>query len=96
MDMPGRLKGEDARLQATRELRRIREAFEAVVARSEESRTDKEEVEARVADLEAELMSIAASTARQAKVAPALKKPRSGRNVRTLKKTPSRKRKRTL
>jgi hypothetical protein len=69
MDSPGRLKGEDARLQATRDLRRIREAFEAVVATGEESSTEKSELEARVADLEMELMSIAASKARQAKSA---------------------------
>jgi hypothetical protein len=92
MDVPGRLKGEEARSQATRDLRRMREAFEAVVARSEEDRTEKA-VEARVADLEVELTSIAASTARRAGGAiPPPKKSRSGRSPR--KKTPSRKRKR--
>src|SRR4029077_3646160 len=43
---PGKLKGEDARAQATRDLRRMREAFDAVVARSDEGRTEKAEVEA--------------------------------------------------
>jgi hypothetical protein len=74
MDVPGRLKGEEARAQARRDLRRMREAFDAVVARSDESRTEKAEVEARVADLQEELKRIAASTARQARGG----KPKSG------------------
>ena len=74
MGSPGRLKGEEAQAQATRDLRRMREAFDAVVARSEESRTEKAEVEARVADLQEELKRIAASTARQARGG----KPKSG------------------
>jgi hypothetical protein len=44
----------------------MRDAFDAVVARSEESRTEKADVEARVADLQEELKRIAASTARRA------------------------------
>jgi hypothetical protein len=42
----------------------MREAFDAVVARSEEGSTEK--VEARVADLQEELKRVAASTARRA------------------------------
>jgi hypothetical protein len=73
----------------------MRQAFEAVVARSEEDRTEKADVEPRVADLEVELTSIAASKARHARGAiPPPKKPRSARSARALKKTPSRKKKR--
>ena len=75
---PGRLKGEDARAQATRDLRRIREAFDAVVARSEEGSTEKAEVEARVADLQEELKRIAAIKARQARGVPPSNQPKSG------------------
>jgi hypothetical protein len=95
VDVPGKLKGEEARAQAKRDLRRMRDAFEAVVSRSEEGRTEKAEVEVRVADLEAELTRIAASKATRARAStPPPKKPRSGRNVGTAKKTPSRMRKR--
>ncbi len=66
MGSPGRLKGEDAQAQATRDLRRMREAFDAVVARSDEGRTEKADVEARVAELQEELKGIAASKARGA------------------------------
>jgi hypothetical protein len=79
MDAPGKLKGEEARAQATRDLRRMRDAFDAVVARSEESRTEKADVEARVADLQEELKRIAASKARAARGAtPPPNQPRSG------------------
>ena len=74
MSLPGRLKGEEAREQATRDLRRMREAFDAVVARSEEGRVEKADVEARAADLQEELKRVAASTARQARGA----EPKSG------------------
>ena len=80
MDVPGRLKGEDARAQAKRDLRRMRDAFDAVVARSEESSTEKADVEARVADLQEELTQIAASKASQARgVIPPPKEPKGGR-----------------
>lgn len=76
---PGKLKGEDAQAQATRDLRRMREAFDAVVARSDERRTEKAEVEARFADLQEELKRIAASTARRAGgVIPSPKQPTGG------------------
>ena len=76
---PGRLKGEDARAQATRDLRRMREAFDAVAARSEEVSTEKADVEARVADLQEELKRVAASTARRAGgVIPSPKQPTGG------------------
>jgi hypothetical protein len=60
----GRLKGEEARDDVTHALRRMREAFDAVLARSEENNERKAEVEARIADLEEELTRIARSTAR--------------------------------
>ena len=64
----GKLKGEEAQAQATRKTSgRMREAFDAVVARSEEGRTEKAEVEARVADLQEELKRIAAIKASQAR-----------------------------
>ena len=86
MGSPGRLKGEDAQAQATRDLRRMREAFDAVVARSDEGRTDKADVEARFADLEEELKRIAASTARRAGgVIPSPKQPKSGGSAGTSK-----------
>ena len=66
MGSPGKLKGEEAQAQAMRDLRRLRETFDAVVARSEEGRTEKADVEARFADLQEELKRIAASTARRA------------------------------
>ena len=62
----GRLKGEEARDDVTHALRRMREAFDAVLAGSEESHEQKAEVEARVADLEEELTRIARSKARRA------------------------------
>jgi hypothetical protein len=97
MGSPGRLKGEDAQAQATRDLRRMREAFDAVVARSDEGRTDKADVEARFADLEEELKRIAASTARRAGgVIPSPKQPKSGGSAGTSKtrpRSPKRKRK---
>ena len=77
MGLPGRLKGEEAQAQATRDLRRMREAFDAVVARSEEGRTEKADVEARVADLQEELKRIAAFTARQARGVPPSNQPKS-------------------
>ena len=82
MGLPGRLKGEEAQAQATRDLRRMREAFDAVVARSEE----KADVEARVADLQEELKRIAAFTARQARGAiPPSNQPKSGGSAGTSK-----------
>jgi hypothetical protein len=89
MGSPGRLKGEDAQAQATRDLRRMREAFDAVVARSDEGRTEKADVEARFADLQEELKRIAASTARQAGgVIPSPKQPKSGGSAGTSKTRP--------
>ena len=86
MGSPGRLKGEEAQAQAMRDLRRLRETFDAVVARSEEGRTEKADVEARVADLQEELKRIAASTARQARgVIPPSNQPKSGGSARTSK-----------
>jgi hypothetical protein len=97
MGLPGRLKGEEAQAQATRDLRRMREAFDAVVARSEEGRTEKADVEARVADLQEELKRIAAFTARQARGAiPPSNQPKSGGSAGTSKtrpRSPKRKRK---
>jgi hypothetical protein len=79
MGLPGKLKGEEAQAQATRDLRRMREAFDAVVARSEEGRTEKADVEARVADLEEELKRIAAIKASQARGdIPPSNQPKSG------------------
>ncbi len=86
MGSPGRLKGEDAQAQATRDLRRMREAFDAVVARSDEGRTEKADVEARFADLQEELKRIAASTARRAGGdIPSPKQPKSGGSTGTSK-----------
>ncbi len=96
MGMPGRLKGEEARDQAMRDLRRMREAFDAVVARSEESRTEKAEAEARVADLQEEFRQIAASRASLARgVIPPPNEPKSGRagTSKTRPRSPKRKRK---
>jgi hypothetical protein len=81
MGVPGKLKGEEARAQAKRDLHRMRDAFDAVVARSEERRTEKADVEVRVADLQEELKGIAASTARQARGA----EPKSGGSAGTSK-----------
>ena len=75
--VPGKLKGEEERSQATRDLRHMREAFDAVVASSEESSTEKADVEARIADLQEELTQIAASKASQARGA--IPPPKSGR-----------------
>ena len=69
-------------IAASPDLRRLRDAFDAVVARSEESRTEKADVEARAADLQEELKRIAASTARAAKGAnPPPSHPRSRERV---------------
>jgi hypothetical protein len=78
MTLPGRLKSEEARAQATRDLRRMRETFDAVVARSEEGRIEKADVEARAADLQEELKRVAASTARQARGAEPKSRDRPG------------------
>jgi hypothetical protein len=95
MGVPGKLKGEEARAQAKRDLRRMRDAFDAVAARSEEGPTEKADVDVRAADLEAELTRIAASKATRARASTSPpKKLRSGRSAGTPKKTPSRKRKR--
>ena len=64
MYRPGKLKGEDARAQVRRDLRRMRDAFDAVLAASQADRAGK--AEARVADLEEELRKIAATRARRA------------------------------
>ena len=86
MDTPGKLKGEDSRALARRDLRRMRDAFEAVVARNEEGRTEKADVEARVADLQEELKRIAASRAGAARGAtPAPNQLKSGGRTRTSK-----------
>jgi hypothetical protein len=86
VDMPGKLKGEDARAQAMRDLRRMRDAFAAVVARNEEGRTEKADVEARVADLQEELKRIAASRAGAARGAtPAPTQLKSGGRARASK-----------
>jgi hypothetical protein len=96
--LPGKLKGEEAREQAARELRRMRDAFDAVIARSDESRTEKADVEARVADLQEELKRIAASKARAARGGtPSPQQPKSPRRAASTSKTrprsPKRKRK---
>jgi hypothetical protein len=72
----GRLKGEETRDEVTRALRRMREAFDAVLAGSEESHEQKAGVEARVADLEEELTRIARSKAKRARSAGTPKKVR--------------------
>jgi ATP-dependent exoDNAse (exonuclease V) beta subunit len=64
MYRPGKLKGEDARAQVRRDLRRMRDAFDAVLAASQADRAGK--AEARVADLEEELRKVAATRARRA------------------------------
>jgi len=58
----GLVKGEERRLQVGRELRHLRDVFDAALLESEEGRADK--AEARVADLEEELRRIASSRAR--------------------------------
>jgi hypothetical protein len=58
---PGIAKGDENRTQAARELRVMREAFEAAVARAAAERV--EEAEARIADLEQELRRLAAASA---------------------------------
>ena len=63
MYRPGKLKGEDARAQVRRDLRRMRDAFDAVLAASQADRAGR--AEARVADLEEELRKIAATRARR-------------------------------
>ena len=69
VEQPGRLKGEEVREEAARALRRMREAFDAVLAGSEESHEQKAGVEPRVADLEEELTRIARSEAKRARSA---------------------------
>ena len=56
---PGVVKGEDRRAETTRILRRMREAFDAVVAKQPRGAVD--EAEARIADLEEELRRLAAA-----------------------------------
>ena len=86
VQQPGRLKGEEPREEVTHALRRMRDAFDAVVARSEESRTEKADVEARVADLQEELQRIAASKATRARgVIPPPDQPKSGGRAGTAK-----------
>jgi hypothetical protein len=63
MYVPGKLKGEDVRAQVRRDLRRMRDAFDAARATIREGQS---EAEARVVDLEGELKRIAASKARRA------------------------------
>jgi hypothetical protein len=66
----------------------MREAFDAVVARIEEGRTETADVEARFADLQEELKGIAASTARRAEgVIPPPNQPKSGGSAGTSKTT---------
>jgi hypothetical protein len=72
----GRLKGEETRDEVARALRRMREAFDTVLAGSEESHEQQASVEARVADLEEELTRIARSKARRARSAGTPKKVR--------------------
>jgi hypothetical protein len=98
MYVPGRLKGEEAREQARRELRRMRVAFDAIIARSEESRTETADVEARFADLQEELKRIAASKASAARGAtPSPHQPKSRQSAagtsKTRPRSPKRKRK---
>jgi hypothetical protein len=57
---PGVVKGEERRAETTRILRRMREAFDAVVAEQPRAAAT-EEAEARIADLEEELRKIAAA-----------------------------------
>lgn len=59
---PGLVRGEEFRLRVTGELRRMREAFNAVVLESEGGRA--ETVESRAADLETELVRIASFRSR--------------------------------
>ena len=73
----GKLKGEDVRDQVARDLRRMREAFQASVAKGEEGRAAI--AEARVADLEAELQKIAASTARRSQGVASHPEPKNSR-----------------
>lgn len=54
---PGLVRGEEFRLRVTAELRRMRDAFNAVVLESEGGRA--ETAESRIADLEEELLRIA-------------------------------------
>jgi len=61
-DTPGLVKGEDARLRVTAQLRHMRDAFNAAVFDRQDGRAEK--AEARVADLEKELLRIASLAAR--------------------------------
>jgi len=62
INMPGLVRGEEFRRRVTTELRHMREAFNAAVVESEEGRAEK--AEARVADLEEELLRIASFRSR--------------------------------
>lgn len=55
----GVVRGEEVRLQVARELRHVRDAFDAILLGSEDERA--EDTEAQVADLEEELRKIASS-----------------------------------
>ncbi len=65
---PGVVKGEEFRLRVIAELRRMRDAFNAAVLESEEGRT--EPAESLVADLEQELVRIAAFRSRVRQIWP--------------------------
>lgn len=58
----GLVKGEESRLEASRVLRRMRDAFDATVGASEGGRAAN--AEARIADLEEELRRLASSRSR--------------------------------
>ena len=75
MSAPGKLKGEEAREEVLRDLRIMREAFAASVARSAEVQAAT--AEAGVPDLEADLRKIAGSRAR------AVSKPKPARKTST-------------
>jgi hypothetical protein len=56
---PGMVKGEERRMETTKILRRMREAFDEAAAAS--TRAGADEAEARIADLEDELRRLAAA-----------------------------------
>lgn len=60
---PGLVKGEERRLEVTRVLRRMREAFDAAGLERERGRV--EIAEARIADLESELRKLVAARSRE-------------------------------
>jgi excisionase family DNA binding protein len=64
----GLVRGEEFRLRVTAELRRMRDAFNAVVLESEEGRADT--AESRAADLEEELLRIASFRSRVQQIWP--------------------------